>query len=334
MTTEDVSNLSNTVLRCEPCKFYNLTQLQCLRNKISGLFLVHFYTRSLVKNLNKITDWLNSSSIFPDVIATSETKLSGDKHTMVNIKGYSFIHKNSLTNAGGPALYIKSELMFRERPDLNLNDDDVEDLWVELFSPFKESIIVGTIYFHPNNSVNEFSRNLENTIIKLNNQRQIFYILGDFYINLLSDSRLTHAYLNSLTSLGVHCLINKPTRFMHNCTPSLLDHIYTNDNLHYLYPDLFPLDISDHLPSFLLIEFSRNKQHAPLWRRCYKNLNVDSFLFDLDDKLRRNLSNISLDTDSKFTLFLDTFIDVINTHSPLVKLSRRKTKLALRLNPG
>jgi len=55
---------------------------------------------------------------------------------------------------------------------------------------------------------------------------------------------------------------------------------------------------------------------------------VDSFLFDLDDELRRNLSNISLDADSKFTLFLDTFIDVINTHSTLVKLSRRKPKLA------
>ena len=76
--------------------------------------------------------------------------------------------------------------MFRERPDLNLNDDGAEDLWVELFSLFKESIIVGTIYFHPNNNVNEFSRNLENTIIKLNNQRQTFYILGDFNIKCLS----------------------------------------------------------------------------------------------------------------------------------------------------
>ena len=74
------------------------------------------------------------------------------------------------------------------------------------YSHNKESIIVGTIYFHPNNNVNEFSRNLENTIIKLNNQRQTFYVLGDFNINLLSDSGLTHAYVNSLTSLGVHCL--------------------------------------------------------------------------------------------------------------------------------
>jgi len=40
--------------------------------------------------------------------------------------------------------------------------------------------------FHPNSSVNEFSRNLENTITKLNNQKQTFYILGDFIINLLS----------------------------------------------------------------------------------------------------------------------------------------------------
>jgi len=87
-------------------------------------------------------------------------KLFGDKQTMVNIKGYSFIHKSSLTNVGDAGLYVKSELIFRERLDLNLNDDDVEDLWVELFSPFEESIIVGTIYFQPNNSVNDFSRNL------------------------------------------------------------------------------------------------------------------------------------------------------------------------------
>ena len=165
MATEDVLDLSNTVLRCEPCKFYNLTQLHCLFKKISGLLRVHFNTRSLVKNKNKITDWLNSSSILPAIIAISETKLFGDKHTMVNVKGYNFIHKNSLTEAGGAGLYIKSELMFRERPDLNLDDDGVEGLWVELFSPFKESIIVVTIYFHPYNSVNEFSRNLENMLL-------------------------------------------------------------------------------------------------------------------------------------------------------------------------
>jgi len=35
---------------------------------------------------------------------------------------------------------------------------------------------------------------------------------------------------------------------------------------------------------------------------------VDSFLIDLDDKLRCNLSNNS-DADSKFALFLDSFID-------------------------
>jgi len=49
---------------------------------------------------------------------------------------------------------------------------------------------------------------------------------------------MTHAYLNYLRSLGVHCLINQPTRFMHDYT-HLLDHIYFDDNIHYLYPGLF-----------------------------------------------------------------------------------------------
>jgi len=35
---------------------------------------------------------------------------------------------------------------------------------------------------------------------------------------------------------------------MHKFTP-LLNHIYTNDNLHYLYLGLFLSDTSDHLPS-------------------------------------------------------------------------------------
>jgi len=45
-----------------------------------------------------------------------------------------------------------------------------------------------------------------------------------------------------------------------------------------------------------------------------------------------NLDTISLIPHyvliQKFTLFLDTFIDAITTRTPLVKLSRRKTKLA------
>jgi len=67
--------------------------MPCLLNILSGLFLAHFNATSLVKNFNKITDWLNNSSIFPDIIAISETKLfqtKCDKHTMVYIKGYSF----------------------------------------------------------------------------------------------------------------------------------------------------------------------------------------------------------------------------------------------------
>jgi len=40
----------------------------------------------------------------------------------------------------------------------------------------------------------------------------------------------------------------------------------------------------------------------------------------------------SVDADSKFALFLGTFIDEINACTPFVKLSGRKAKLAF--NPG
>ena len=152
---------------------------------------MHFNTRSLLKNLPKLTDLLSCLPKLPNVIAISETKLSKDRENLIKISNYSFVSNNSSTNSGGVGYYLRSDLMFRERPDLGLNNDSVEDVWVELFSPFSKPVVVGTIYFHPGNNVNEFYASLEITINKLNASRQTVYLLGEFNINLLLNTALT-----------------------------------------------------------------------------------------------------------------------------------------------
>ena len=60
------------------------------------------------------------------------------------------------------------------------------------------------------------------------------------------------SYLNSVTSSGSFCLIDKPTR-LGKSSATLLDHFYTNNLTTPITSGILESDISDHLPIFVLI---------------------------------------------------------------------------------
>ena len=68
---------------------------------------MHFNTRSLSKNKNKIGDFLIDLERIPDAIAISETKLNANSSLNLNFTNYRFIRNVSITLAGGVSLYIK-----------------------------------------------------------------------------------------------------------------------------------------------------------------------------------------------------------------------------------
>ena len=68
---------------------------------------MHFNTRSLSKNKNKIGDFLIDLERIPDAIAISETKLNANSSLNLNFTNYKFIRNVSITLAGGVGLYIK-----------------------------------------------------------------------------------------------------------------------------------------------------------------------------------------------------------------------------------
>ena len=91
-------------------------------------FTVHFNTRSLSKNKNKIDDFLIDIERMPDAIAISETKLNANSFLNLNFINYKSIRDDSITYAGGVGLYIKDSLRFNLRKDLSLNLQYYEDL--------------------------------------------------------------------------------------------------------------------------------------------------------------------------------------------------------------
>ena len=80
----------------------------------------------------------------------------------------------------------------------------------------------------------------------------------------------------------LHPCITEPTRFIKKQKPSLIDNIFLNFfNKKMINGNLFD-KISDHLPSFVVIKNTNNKQTKRKFKiQDTKNFNRDNYLKDL-----------------------------------------------------
>ena len=127
-------------------------------------------------------------------------------------------------HAGGVFAYIREDLAFNTRQDLN--NHDLEDLWFEILLPKSKPLYVGICYRTNNN--NSFLNCLESTLSKLRSDCDVL-ILGDINICLKKNkSKLCKEYKGLLKLFGCKQIIESPTRITETCS-SLLDHIITNN---------------------------------------------------------------------------------------------------------
>jgi len=195
------------------------------------LFFLHANVRSLNKNMDKLENLLHLLSTSSHIIAVTETKLKSNNFVSSNIPGYRFIYINSHTNSGGVGMYVQQGIFSTVRNDINLNNSLVADIWIDAkLNGSNSSTIVSVIYFHSHSSHQTFQDELESQSESLNLSNKKVFMMGDFNIKLLQKSQPVVNYLKSLTCLGFISLIDCPKRFMMNQTPSLLDHIYTNQH--------------------------------------------------------------------------------------------------------
>jgi len=116
----------------EACNTYgvqDLKNLLSLSSKGRQIFIIHLNTRSLSKNISKIYELLTDIVITPDIIAINETKLNNNSYyNDVQLPGYTFVNKKSLTQEGGVGIYVKINLIYKIRSDLGLHNDHIEDI--------------------------------------------------------------------------------------------------------------------------------------------------------------------------------------------------------------
>ena len=102
-----------------------------------------------------------------------------------------------------------------------------------------------------------------------------------------------------LSSHALYPTITRPTRITPNSF-TIIDHIITNCNSHYISPGIIESDLTDHYPVFCIIQNTiTSKRHNKCYYRVMKNFDSEKFLVDLASKLHNydlpdlNISNVT-----------------------------------------
>ena len=138
------------------------------------------------------------------------------------------------------------------KPDLSINNDNIEALCIEIVNNNGKNILINTQYRQPAGIYSEFEKYMKDFTNKVKNNVKDLYIVGDMNLRLLDHSTRSKVkeYLNIVFQNLLIPMINKPTRVsISNAT--IIDHISTNSFLNtHCSTGIIKIDISDHFPIF------------------------------------------------------------------------------------
>ena len=221
------------------------------------------------------------------------------------------------------------------RKDLDVSHfDDVNEFqfkWIEIINDGRTNTLIGVCYRHPKKySDNTFNDCLKKILDKTKKENKLVIIAGDFNYNLLEYklNKNTNEFLNNMLGNFFQPCILEPTRVISNTKPSLIDNIYINTIDKVIKSCNFLDKISDHMPSFILLEnvFYKKSAKEKIMIRDFKTFDKNQYLSDLE-KLNITRSLIECNNvNSSYDLFHKEFMKIINKHAPCKTLSKREIK--------
>ena len=292
--------------------------------------LFHMNTRSLSLHFDELISTLASLKINFDVIGVSETWNSFDNpiKTNVQIPRYDYFPYQSHSQNGGVALYVKSGLTPIPRPELSKDSTDFETVWVEVENNNDKNYLFCCAYRHPSSDIETFTEYLQVTLSHPSVFNKQVFILGDFNIDLLNYNSHTPTtnYVNFFFSKQFLPYIIHPSRVSGN-SASLIDNIFANISDNESISGNIMTQITDHFPQFLIVKHTGiSYKNLSYYQHDFSNLNEENLLNDFAHLDFSYLNDSNLDVNAKFNRFLSSLDEVVKTHAPLKKLTKRDIK--------
>ena len=164
----------------------------------TGVHFIHLNVRSLLPKFEKLKVIANKTKAA--AIILTETWLdSSISSGEIDIDGYTIVGRDRNRNGGGVCAYINNNVSYTERPDLD--NPNLEAVWLEILLPKTRHIVVGGIYRPP--SQTNFLEEIKKVLSLIRTECES-YILGDFNICMKSydSSPLLREYSNLLQNFS------------------------------------------------------------------------------------------------------------------------------------
>ena len=304
------------------CKYYDIDNFNNVV-KDTGFSLFHLNSRSLIHNIDTISDYLSTLNNNFSVLGFSETWF-GPHNKITGMSNYNLFEQHRENRrGGGVCLFVHNKFPAVIRHDLSIFNADIESIFVELnFESI--TILVSVIYRPPQSSVNSFYDTLDLILSKISNEHKNCYIMGDFNIDLTKDK--SSDFHNILSSYGYCPLISIPTRVTCN-SASLIDNILSNTNFDDYVSGVLVTDISDHFPIFHQVNVCTNrvKNKAIIYIRNYSKCNVDKFVSKVG-AVDWSFILALKDANAAYDSFVNTIDHIYDNCFPHITINTKKNR--------
>ena len=310
--------------------------LQLLNNHRKHFSVAHLNTQSMTSTFTEFEAMLSQHQF--DLITMSETWLKENK-TLLNhleIDGYKKDFRNrDAKRGGGVGFYMKSDIKYKDRNDIQALDQTIEHQWLEFTGKTMLSNILIGIVYQPSSKTREkidWLDKFETLLaqITLIHQGPIM-ITGDFNIDLLKESQEREAYQDILATFNLTQHITKPTRK----SKTLIDHVITNVDTKLIASDVVPCDeISDHDAPFCIFKIKKPR-YEPRFKyiRDERAFVKNDYVADFQN-LPLNIIYALEDVSDKVSVFNELIVSCIDRHAPTkrVKITRPSSPWMKDLN--
>ena len=187
------------------------------------------------------------------------------------------------------------------------------------------TLLFGVVCNYPCKNPNDFLNYLYNTLKKLSKESEEIALSGDFNIDLFMLDKITFVedFLNIMFCIYYQPVILQPTRYTDKNRSSLIDNIFVNSLDLKATSGNFIAKVSGHMPNFITLERKIHiTKKSNILKRNFKNFKESDYIKDIKDNfdfVDDGCQNI----DSKYDLFQQNVLDIIEKHAPLQRSSKK-----------
>ena len=288
-------------------------------NGVNDLRVIHLNIRSISANGDSFVAFLSTLNLSFDIICVSETWTTDPSSFEGFLDGYTGVFScREGRQGGGTAIFLKEHIEYSVIPHLTVNNDDDESVFVNITKGNK-NLVVGCCYRPPSANPDLFRLFFEQNFTASNMRDVDKIILGDFNLCMtkINEDPAIASFYHTMNTLSLIPTISKPTRIT-GSSCSLIDNIFVS-NLNNFRSGSLVVDLSDHLPVFLIYENFFQPEASATQSVKYRKI-TESTLFELHQALVgdgfREIYDCE-DVDSAMELLHDKILENFNRCCPI-----------------